>query len=145
MTIKEILERNGRGVVTVRQETPVEMAVEGMKRWSVTALVVSDDGCGIDGLVCERDLIRALKSHGVGRLMPMTVADIMRRDVPTCRPDEDLRRVMTRMCARRSHHMPVVGEQGLCGMVSLADIVRRRLDEARDAASLIRRSAFAVG
>ena len=135
MTVEGILKRKGRGVVTIERESPVGAAICVMRHRNVGALVVSKNGRDVDGLVCERDLIRALKLHGVGRLMPMTVAAIMCREVASCRPDEDLRHVMTRMSARRAHHMAVVNDNGLCGVVSMADVVRQRLREAiQDAA-----------
>lgn len=138
MTIQSILKRNGRGVVTIDSDTPVGAAICIMRQRNVGALVVSGNGRDIEGLICERDLIRALKSHGVGRLMPMTVAGIMRREVASCRPDEDLRRVMTRMSARRMHHLPVVDDGGLCGIISMADIVKQRLSEAKEDAAFLR-------
>lgn len=130
MTVEGILKRKGRGVVTIEGDSPVGDAIRVMRHRSVGALVVCKNGRDVDGLVCERDLIRALKSHGVGRLMPMTVADIMCREVASCRPDEDLRRVMTRMAARRARHMAVIDDNGLCGVISMADVVRQRLAEA---------------
>ena len=140
MTIKGILKRNGRGVVTIKSDMPVGAAICVMRERNVGALVISGNGHDIEGLVCEHDLICALKSHGVGRLMPMTVAGIMRQEVASCRPDEDLRRVMTRMSARRMHHMPVADDYGLYGIVSMADIVKQRLNEAKEDAALLRES-----
>ena len=145
MTVQGILRRKGRGVVTIESDTPVGAAICVMRHRNVGALVVSKNGRDVDGLVCERDLIRALKSHGVGRLMPMTVADIMCREVVSCRPDEDLRRVMTRMSARHTHHMPVVNDNGLCGIVSMAEIVDRRLTEAKEDAAFLCESAPVPG
>ena len=140
MTVEGILKRKRRGVVTIESDIPVGAAICVMRHRNVGALVVSKNGRDVEGMVCERDLIRALKSHGVGRLMPMTVADIMCREVASCRPDEDLRRVMTRMSARRAHHMPVVNDNGLCGIVSMAEIVDRRLTEAQEDAAFLRES-----
>ncbi len=137
MTVEGILKRKGRGVVTIESDMPVGAAICVMRQQNVGALVVSRNGRDVEGLVCERDLIRALKSHGVGRLMPMTVADIMCREVASCRPDDDLRRVMTRMSARCAHHMPVVNDNGLCGIVSMAEIVDRRLAAAAEDAAML--------
>jgi CBS domain-containing protein len=135
MTVEGILKRRGRGVVTIDGGTPVGAAVCIMRHKNVGALVVSKNGRDVEGMVCERDLIRALKSHGISRLMPLTVADIMCRKVASCRPNEDLRRVMTRMAARRAHHLPVVNDNGVCGIVSMAEIVDRRLAEAKSDAA----------
>lgn len=140
MTVEGILKRKGRGAITIEGDTPVGAAICIMRQAKVGALVVSRDGRIVDGLVNEHSLIRALKSHGVGRLMPMTVADIMCRHVATCRPDEDLRRVMTRMSARRTHHIPVVNDNGICGTVSMGEIVDHRLSEAEKEAANLRES-----
>lgn len=140
MTVEGILKRKGRGVITIEGETPVGAALCIMRHKNVGAIVVSTTGRDIEGLICERDLIRALKSHGVGQLMPMTVADIMCRNVASCRPEEDLRRVMTRMSSKRAHHMPVVNDNGVCGIVSMADIVKQRLTEAEEEAAMLRDS-----
>lgn len=140
MTVEGILKRKGRGVITIEGETPVGAALCIMRHKNVGAIVVSTTGRDIEGLICERDLIRALKSHGVGQLMPMTVADIMCRNVASCRPEEDLRRVMTRMSSKRAHHMPVVNDNGVCGIVSMADVVKQRLTEAEEEAAMLRDS-----
>lgn len=130
MTIDSILRNKGRGVITVEADTPVGTTLCIMRHKKIGAVVVSSTGRHVEGLVCERDLVRALKAHGVSRLMSMTIAEIMRRDVMTCRPEEGLRRVMTRMIAKRIPHMPVVNGNGICGIVSLADVMRQRLRDA---------------
>jgi CBS domain-containing protein len=145
MTVEGILKRKGEGVITIEADTPVGAAICIMRHENAGALVVSDTGRDVDGLLSEHDLIRALKSNGVGRLMPMTVADVMCRRVATCRPEEDLRRVMTRMSAQRTHHMPVVNDNGICGIVSMAEIVDHRLAEAEAEAAELRESVFVPG
>ncbi len=131
MAIEDILKKNGRGVRTIESNTTVGEAIWILQQAGTGALVVSDNGHDILGLVSGRDLIRAFKSHGVDPLMPMTVADIMRPSILTCRPDESLRRVMTRMSARRLGHIAVVDDSGPCGVVSLADVIKARLQWAR--------------
>jgi CBS domain-containing protein len=53
----------------------------------------------------------------------------MTRDVITCSPADraaDLARIMTE---RRIRHLPVCDERGLCGLVSIGDLVKTRIDE----------------
>ena len=135
MTIDSILRSKGRGVITVEAETPVGATLCLMRHKKIGAVVVSGTGRHVEGLICERDMVRALKTYGVSPLMSLTVAEIMRRNVPTCRPDEGLRRVMTRMIAGCLQHMPVVNDNGVCGIVSLADIMKQRLREAEEDAA----------
>jgi CBS domain-containing protein len=53
----------------------------------------------------------------------------MTADVVTCSPRDqaaDLARVMTE---RRIRHLPVCDERGLCGIVSIGDLVKARIDQ----------------
>ncbi len=131
MAIRTLLEKYGRGVITIQSSRTVSEAIWVLRQTGANALMVSDDRREILGLISGHDLIRAFKSHGVDPLMPMTVADIMQTDVATCRPDENLRCVMARMTARGLSHIAVVDDTGPCGIVSLAEIIKGRLQWAR--------------
>jgi CBS domain-containing protein len=140
MAIETILKKKGRGVVTIDSSMPVGEAICIMRQTGADVLAVSDENAGAEGLVSRQDLIRALKSHGVDPLMPRTVAAIMRPAEVTCRPHESLRRVMTRMAARGLAHIAVVDDAGLRGIVSLAEILKCRLEKAQAEAAAIRDS-----
>lgn len=132
MAIEKLLKNDGRGVTTIESTTTVGEAIWILRKAGASALLVTDNGRDILGLVSGHDLIRALKSHGVDPLMPKTMADIMQSDVLTCRPDESLRDAMARMTARGLSHIAVVGDNGPCGVVSLADVIKGRLQWARE-------------
>ena len=127
MSVEGILRRKGRKVFTVSQAAPVPDAVDQMKRDKVGALVVSDDGHVIQGIISERDILDALASYGTG-LWEMPVRDIMTKRVESCRPEDSLKQIMSVMTQRRFRHMPVADENGLCGMVSIGDVVVQRLE-----------------
>lgn len=129
MSVEGILKRKGKKVLTVAQRTPVRDAADRMKREKVGALVVSDDGRTIQGIISERDILHAFASHGVG-LVEMAVRDIMTTRVVVCRLEDDLKHIMSIMTSRRCRHMPVVDDEGLCGMVSIGDVVVQRLEDA---------------
>ena len=50
----------------------------------VGALIVSNDGQHIDGIISERDVVRALANHGAS-VLGRAVASAMSKDVVTCR------------------------------------------------------------
>lgn len=129
MSVERILKRKGRKVLTIPQATVVADAVDRMKRERVGALVVSDDGRNIQGIISERDILHALASHGAA-LLEMAVRDIMTTRVEACEPGDELKQIMSTMTNRRFRHMPVVDDQGLCGMVSIGDVVVQRLEDA---------------
>ncbi len=129
MSVERILKRKGRKVFTVSQAAPVPDAVDRMKREKVGALVVSDDGREIQGIISERDILHAVASHGAG-LMEMSVRDIMTKRVEACHLEDSLKQIMSVMTNRRFRHMPVTDDDGLCGMVSIGDVVVQRLEDA---------------
>lgn len=129
MTVTGILNRKGGAVLTVSQTAPISEAIEKMHREKVGALVVSIDNRTLQGIVSERDVLAALATRGAA-LMNLKVEDIMTRRVESCTPDDSLKRVMSIMTERRFRHMPVLNDDGLCGMVSIGDVVKQRLEEA---------------
>lgn len=129
MSVSEILHKKGNKVINVPPTTSVMEAVARMSRERVGALVVSSDGRSVEGIISERDVLNALAAKGAV-LTNHTVADIMTRRVEICGPDDDTKQIMAIMTQRRFRHMPVVNENGLCGMISIGDIVKQRLEEA---------------
>jgi len=144
MNVATILKTKGTRVVTVTETTPILEAACRMTYDRIGALLVSRNGRDIEGIITERDVLHALAANGA-RLMTMKVEDIMTRHVESCTPQDDLKHVMSAMARHRFRHMPVVGDNGLCGMISVGDIVKQRLQEgeaegdvARDALTFAR-------
>ena len=129
MSVAEILRKKGSRVLTVPQTAPVLEAASRMTHDRIGALVVSKNGRDIQGIVSERDVLHALGRCGAD-VMTMKVEDIMTRRVETCVPQDDVKRVMSIMTQHRCRHMPVVDHGRLCGMISIGDIVKQRLEEA---------------
>lgn len=130
MTVTDILEKRGWGVLTIDGGARVSVAIGAMRRERLSALVVSADGRQVDGILTEHELVRAFRLMDAGTLMDIPVRKIMCRRVLTCTPDESLRRVMSRMAAQRVRHIIVVDAHGIWGVVNMAEIVDQRLREA---------------
>jgi CBS domain-containing protein len=128
MRISEVIRRKGDKVVTLRSDVTVLRLLEILDEHHIGAVVVSDDGSSVTGIVSERDVVRHLHTYGVG-VLDAAVATIMTSDVYTCTPEdsiEDLAQVMTE---RRFRHIPVVVDGKLVAIVSIGDIVKGRIDE----------------
>jgi len=128
MNVETILDTKGRAVATIRPEDTVGAAVEALVSGNIGALVASEDGEHVDGIVSERDIVHALARHG-DALLALTVAEVMTRSVVTCDPTESVAELMAEMTNRRIRHLPVVENGLLCGIVSIGDVVKNRLDE----------------
>lgn len=137
MNVETILKGKGRNVITVTPETSVEEAVGLLRRKGIGAVVVSHDGTNIDGILSERDILHALADHGT-RLFELKVAALMSRNVVTCRPTDSVADLMGLMTERRFRHVPVVQNGALCGLVSIGDVVKSRIDEVEWEASSLR-------
>jgi len=128
MKVDDILRGKGRDVETVRPDAKVLMAVHRLRMQNVGALVVAGEGARVDGVLSERDVVRGLNKHGAG-LLDMDVGAVMSRNVPVCSPDDSLLFVMDQMTRTRNRHLPVVADGRLCGIVSIGDVVKHRLEE----------------
>ena len=85
MQVDRILDAKGRDVATVAPDATVADAVAALAEHNVGALVVSNDGKTVEGIVSERDIVLALGHHGAGTLS-LEVTQVMTRQVRTCRP-----------------------------------------------------------
>lgn len=128
MRIADILATKGSAVITISSGASVAQATAELALHAIGALVVSEDGVRIDGIVSERDVVRRLAGDPDG-LLQRPVASIMSSPVHTCVPEDDVERVMTTMTTERVRHIPVAREGALCGLVSIGDVVKSRIEE----------------
>jgi CBS domain-containing protein len=128
MRIHEILHSKGFDVITIPPEALVTDMLTLLKDNNLGAVVVSDDGRRIRGIVTERDVVRKLVDGP--DFLDAPVSSIMSSDVLTCKPDDSVQSLMTTMTNRRIRHLPVVDEDGeLAGIVSIGDVVKSHITQ----------------
>jgi CBS domain-containing protein len=137
MNVETILRSKGRAVMTIRPDETVGAVVGLLISRNVGALVVSADGESVDGIISERDIVHGLADRGAD-LLSLEVAEIMTREVVTCDPADTVDQLMAEMTNRRIRHFPVVRDGRLCGIVSIGDVVKNRLDEVEYEARSLR-------
>jgi CBS domain-containing protein len=128
MKVRDILTAKASGVRWTRPGASVAMAAHLMRQYGVGALVVSQDGRRLEGLLTEREIAWGLTEHAE-ELPRRLVRDLMLRSIPTCAPDTPLRTAMAMMTEHRLRHLPVVENGVLEGLVSIGDVVKSRLKE----------------
>jgi CBS domain-containing protein len=131
MRVSGILSTKGATVATIASDASVAEAADELRLHGIGALVVSDDGRRIDGILSERDLVRALAERG-DRILREPVSNLMASEVWTCTPEDSVEDLMRTMTDRRTRHLPVTVEGELAGIVSIGDIVKWRLTELED-------------
>ena len=138
MNVEHILAGKGREVRTIGPEATVSDALHRMHDERVGALVVSADGARIAGIISDRGVMDALATHGTA-VLGASVGSVMTRDVFTCSRNDRVSGIMALMTKRRIRHVPVVeGDGRLCGIVSIGDVVKQRLDEIQGEADALR-------
>ncbi|MEM8852724.1 MAG: CBS domain-containing protein [Pseudomonadota bacterium] len=128
MTVKAILREKGSKVFTM---TPTATLAEVAKELSERRIgaVLLMQGETLKGIISERDIVRAVAQTGPSALDDAAEASMTKR-VETCGLDDPIDTVMGRMTQSRFRHMPVVEEGRLIGLVSIGDVVKRRIQEA---------------
>jgi CBS domain-containing protein len=137
MNVETILRTKGRAVATIRPEETIGAAVAQLISRNIGALVVSENGESVDGIISERDVVHALAARGADLLL-LKVAEVMTRPVVTCDAADSVEQLMAEMTNRRIRHFPVVEDGRLCGIISIGDVVKNRLDEVEFEARSLR-------
>jgi CBS domain-containing protein len=128
MRISDILRVKGNQVVTVRPGADVNELLSVLAEHKIGAVIVSADGERVDGIVSERDVVRALAGRGAG-VLTEPVSNIHTTDVRSVSPDAPLDDVERLMTTHRFRHVPVMDGGRLAGVVSIGDVVKNRIDE----------------
>jgi CBS domain-containing protein len=128
MRISDILRVKGEQVVTVGPGTDVERLLAVLAEHRIGAVIVSADGRTVDGIVSERDVVRAIAARGAD-VLTEPVTRIATADVRTIAPEASLEEVERLMTEGRFRHVPVVVDGALHGVVSIGDVVKNRIDE----------------
>ncbi len=136
MTVAAILSQKGRQVVTMGPKQPLREVCDTLATHKIGAIVLIDAHGRIAGILSERDIVRALAADGAGALDRPAEA-FMSSKVVTCTEAETIDQVLGRMTTGRFRHMPVVRDERLIGLVSIGDVVARRIELAeREAADM---------
>jgi CBS domain-containing protein len=137
MTVERLLRTKGSAVVTIRPDATLADVTHELAAGNFGALVVSEDGRSVAGIISERDVVRTLAKEGASGL-DRKVRDVMTADVVTCAPGDRVDDMMTVMSNRRFRHLPVVRDGELCGVISMTDLMRKRMDEIEHEANAMR-------
>ena len=136
MSVSHILKQKGRNVITALPADTVKQVAEILGAKRIGAIVVSSGNGAIDGIVSERDVVRAIGEHGAAAL-DKPASSIMTKNVRSCSDDDSEMELMAVMTQHRIRHLPVVTAGKLSGMISIGDVVKFRIEQIeRDAADM---------
>ncbi|WP_311028369.1 CBS domain-containing protein [Mesorhizobium koreense] len=128
MTVRSILDEKGRDVFTIGPDETLTAAIRLLAEKRIGAVVVLRPDGGIGGILSERDIVRALAEGGAGALTK-PISAFMTSKVQVCREENTVNDVMEVMTRVRFRHLPVEKEGRLVGLVSIGDVVKRRIED----------------
>jgi CBS domain-containing protein len=142
MKVEGVLAAKGREVKTVEPTAILATVAQRLRLEGIGALVVLEQG-RVVGMISERDVVRAFAMHRA-EAAEIKVAEVMTKNVISCRADDSLTRILGLMTRHRVRHLPVLEAGRLAGLISIGDAVKYRLDELEMEAAVLR-DAYLAG
>lgn len=130
MIVQEILKAKQGidGVLCLSPDAKVSEAVAIMAEKRIGTVVVSAGDNSPDGILSERDIVRAMGKSGAG-CVDQAVSALMTPNPVTCSPADTGEQVLHAMTEGRFRHLPVVEDGKMVGLISIGDVVKARLAE----------------
>jgi CBS domain-containing protein len=126
--VETILAAKGTDVTTIEPTATVEYGIGILAERGIGALVVVGADHRVNGLLSERDTVRALAERGAS-VLTEPLARVMTRTESTCTLSEPVNSIMEQITSGKFRHVPVVEQERLVGIVSIGDVVKRRVTE----------------
>lgn len=137
MTVASILKDKTNRLISVTESQSLAEVAETLTRENIGALPVMDGEGAMIGIISERDLVRQIAREGAS-VLTRSVSSVMTRNVVCCGPDDTVASTMAMMTARRIRHLPVRAQGRIIGMISIGDVVKRRVEDAEREAEDLR-------
>ncbi|MFP5354099.1 MAG: CBS domain-containing protein [Gemmatimonadota bacterium] len=128
-TVQDLLDQKGNDVYSIGPLASVLDAAQLMNLRGVGGLLVLGEEGELLGVFTERDILRRVVAAGLDAARTR-VGDVATRDVITCKPSTSLDECEAIMSSRRVRHLPVVGGDGLHGIVTSGDVLAYRVAES---------------
>src|SRR3982750_3157085 len=106
MTVRRLLAGKRGTVSVIPPDVRVQDVVDQLEADDVSALVVSDNGTNILGIVSPGDIVRGLKTYGRD-VVDRPLADVMTREVISCDIGEPMSTVYELMDLHKIRHVPI--------------------------------------
>ena len=122
--ISKILSRD---CITVQHDETLRSVATTLKNNKIGAVPVLDGSGALVGILSERDLVQSLPQKI--DLDTHLAADLMTTDLIVTSPEVSSSDLMKLMTDHKIRHIPIISEDGLLGIVSIGDVVKRLLEK----------------
>lgn len=128
MTVRRLIDGKGGLVSIIDPDVKVQEVMDQLERDEVSALVVSRDRKMVLGIISGGDVLRGLNRFGPD-VAKCRVQDLMTTQVVCCDIGEPMKKIYELMDAHQIRHVPITDNGELCGIISMLDVVKYRLEE----------------
>ena len=137
MNVKAILESKGHDVMTIGPDETLADAISVLAEHRIGALVITNGDRKVVGILSERDIVRIIAKEGAAALS-QGVRKAMTAKVKSCSESSSVNEVMEIMTRGRFRHLPVEKNGQLDGIISIGDVVKKRIEEVEREAEEIK-------
>ncbi len=130
MKIRDVVDLKGKKIVAVTPETTLADAIGAMTGNHVGSAIVTDDNGMLTGIVTERDVLRLCADRKCS-LTKTRVRSLMTYDPIIGLLDDEVDVMIATMVEYRFRHLPVMDDGELTAIVSMGDLVKSQLKEAK--------------
>ncbi|MBR0792743.1 CBS domain-containing protein [Bradyrhizobium manausense] len=127
MTVRSILNTKGHQIMSVEPDAKLVAAVKLLAEKKIGAVLVMNQS-RLEGILSERDIVRVLGERGAD-VLDEPVSEVMTRKVVTCKETDTVAELMEMMTKGKFRHLPVLENNKVVGLISIGDIVKRRVQE----------------
>ncbi|MCK5055137.1 MAG: CBS domain-containing protein [Candidatus Aminicenantes bacterium] len=125
INVRDILKEKGDTVYTVTPKTTIYESLEKMSAHDVGSMLVMENE-KLQGIVTERDYMK--KVVLLGRSSKNTNAESIMTANPICvSPTDSVDNALAIMTKERCRHLPVFDEGKIIGVVSIGDLVKKKI------------------
>jgi len=137
MSVKEILNDKGNTVWSVPDTAKLREAIAVLNNQNIGVVLITDSAGKLAGILSERDIVRkSLRQETGFRDEPVTKS--MTPKVHTVTSAASVNEVMDIMSGSRCRHVPVMDGDKIEGLISIGDIVKRKIADAENEAAAMR-------
>lgn len=129
-TIKNILDRKSRNIVSIEPNKTVYEALKLMADKNIGSVVVMDNEKYL-GIISERNYARQIVLHDKSSKQVL-VEEIMRTDLPKLSEDDKIEKCMELMSQMNVRYLPVVDNENMIGLISVKDLLDEILIQQKE-------------
>ena len=145
MLVSQLLSEARRRLIVIGIDAQLIDAARALSGPPGELVVVCDSDGKAAGVITKADVVRQI-THCQGAACRMVAASAMTRDVVSCRSDEPLTSVWSKMKQHGLRHIPVLDDRSRpTGVINARDALQALLGSAASEVELLRDYVMSVG